>query len=97
MHLPKYWLVHDEPEADIYSRSRENSPHKKMLFHVSAGDYISTLASILRFFQETIYEQKTTLEMRRLQKKIIVDLIDDLLYLDKGFTIVPKDKNEQLS
>lgn len=96
INFPKYWLVRDESKEKIYSSSQDEiSDHKSMLFHVYAGDYITTLATILRFFQETIQDEKTPEHMRELQLKTIKGVISDLLYLNKTHTIVPKDKQRQ--
>lgn len=82
INLPKYWLIHDEP----------NSDHASLLFHVGQNDYFSTLATILRFYEESIHEKNITPEMRELQLKTIKDVMNDLLYLNKKYTILPKDK-----
>lgn len=92
INFPRYWLVRDEPADRLYTPEIANTPHQNMLFHVQAGDYIPTLASILRFFEETIQNSKTTPEMRSLQLVSIRKIINDLLYLNKHYTIVPKDK-----
>ena len=94
INFPKYWLVRDEPSDWLYSPEIANAPHKNMLFHVQAGDYITTLASILRFFEETIKDSKTTPEMRSLQLVSIRKVISDLLYLNKYYTIAPKDEKK---
>ncbi len=86
--LPKYWLVRDEP-VDL-----NDFNHKKLLFHVSQNDYFSTLATILRFYEESVNDKNITEEeMRLLQSKIIKNIIQDLLYLEKNYVIVPKDRN----
>ena|SRR3989344_8477672 len=95
INFPKYWLVRDEPEDRLYTPEIANVPHNSMLFHVKAGDYISTLASIMRFFEETIKDSKTTPEMRSLQLVSIRKVINDLLYLNKHYTIVPKDEKSK--
>lgn len=79
--FPKYWLIRDEP-----------SSHASLLFHVGQNDYFSTLATILRFYEESIHEKNTTPEMRELQLKTIKNVMNDLLYLNKKYTIVPKDE-----
>ncbi|HEV7702480.1 MAG TPA: hypothetical protein VGO63_03525 [Candidatus Paceibacterota bacterium] len=96
--LAKYWLVNDKPAARIYVPAQtpleEQSFHKSMLFHIKAGDYITTLATILRFFQESIHDEKITPEMRELQLASIGNIIKDLLYLNKHYTIVSKDEKK---
>ncbi len=94
INFPKHWLVRDEPIDRLYTPEIANAPHKSMMFHVQAGDYISTLASILRFFEETIKDATTKPEMRTLQLKSIKDVMSDLLYLNKHYTIVPKDEKD---
>lgn len=91
--VPKYWLV-CEPKNLIYAPAEEKLPHQSMLFHVLAGDYITTLATILRFFEESIKNSALTPEMRELQMKTVRDVISDLLYLNKHYTIVPKETKE---
>ncbi len=93
VHFPKYWLIRDEPADRLYTPAIDKVPHTSMKFHVSAGDYITTLASILRFFEETIKDGKTTPEMRKLQLRSIHDVMGDLLYLNKHYTIVPKEED----
>ena len=96
INFPKYWLVRDEPADRLYSSEVVNSPHTSMKFHVSAGDYISTLATILKFFEESVKDgAKVTPEMRQLQLKTAKDVINDLLYLNKNYKIVPKDKGKE--
>ena len=90
INFPKYWLVRDKPTHE-YSTD-EKPAHRSMIFHVSAGDYITTLASIMRFFEESIYEKNITKEMRALQLESIRGVISDLLYLNKHYEIVPKDE-----
>jgi len=94
INLPKYWLVRDQPASKPYTPASKNS-HKEMLFHVAAGDYITTLASILRFFEESSKNIETTKEMRELEFRTIRGVISDLLYLNKDYTIVPKDGYEK--
>jgi hypothetical protein len=89
-YAPKYWLVHDQNASKIYSSQDEQQKHKSMLFHISAGDYMTTLATILRFFEETIHNTKTTPEMRMLQLKAMKNIREDLLYMDKHYKIVAK-------
>lgn len=81
--FPKYWLIHDEPA---------NSDRASLLFHVNQDDYFSTLATILRFYEESIHEKNITPEMRELQLKTIKNVMNDLLYLNKKYTIVPKNE-----
>lgn len=97
INLPKHWLVRDRPISKPYAPATEKLPHASMLFHVTAGDYITTLATILRFFEESIYDKKITPEMRELQLKTIRDVMSDLLYLDKHYVIVAKDLYEKLT
>lgn len=86
--------MRDEPAYKVYlpSQFENENIHAQALFHVSAGDYLSTLASILRFFEESIHDKKITPEMRELQLKTIKGVMSDLLYLNKNYTIISKDK-----
>ena len=83
---PRYWLVKDQP--------KENYSYEEVRFHVAKHDYITTLATVLRFFEEMIADGQSTPEMRVLYFKKIKELIADLLYLNKYYMIVPKDKTE---
>jgi hypothetical protein len=80
INFPKYWLLRDEPS------------HTELLFHVSEDDYFSTLATVLRFYEESVNSKDISPEMRTLQIKTIKDVIENLLYLSKNYTIVSKDK-----
>ena len=66
----------------------------RRFFHLAQNDYLSTLATVLRFFEETINDNKTTPEMRELQLKSIKGVINDLLYLNKHYVVVPKDQSK---
>ncbi len=94
VYFPKYWLVRDESDDRLYLPEIEKAPHTNMLFHVSAGDYITTLATIMRFFEETIKDGTITPEMRELQLKTIRNVVNDLLYLNKHYMIISKEKKE---
>ncbi len=60
-------------------------------FHVASGDYFSTLATILGFLKESADEQ--TEESRNFQKKLISELQDDLLFLQRHYDIISKYKS----
>jgi hypothetical protein len=95
--LPRYWFFRDEEKENAYLRSSENNPTiERLLFHVNQDDYFSTLATILRFYEESLYDTNITPEMRNLQLKTIKDVMNNLLYLNKNYIIVPKNKTEQL-
>lgn len=74
---PRYWLLRDEPHAVVR-------------FHVCHGDYFSTLATILRFYEETLEAGTDTPEMHALKLATVKEVIADLRYLDRHFKIVPK-------
>ncbi|MFA6586180.1 MAG: hypothetical protein WCS86_03415 [Candidatus Paceibacterota bacterium] len=92
IHFPKYWLIRDEPIKKAYSSTEEDSHRTELLFHISQNDYLSTLATVLRFFEEAIYKDHLTPEMKEMELKTIRTVIDDLLYINKNFTIVPQKK-----
>lgn len=94
INLPRYWLMRDEPSDRLYTPEIANAPHASMKFHLKAGDYISTLATILRFFEESIKDGGTTPEMQTLQLEKIKDLRSDLLYLNKHYKIVPRTEKD---
>lgn len=89
--FPKIWFVRDEPNDNVYypSQDKKNN-HTSLLFHVDQNDYFSTLATILRFYEESINEKNISPEMRELQLKTIKDVMSDLLYLNKNYAIAPK-------
>lgn len=91
--VPKFWFVRDQPVNNTYSSSQnKNLNHAELLFHVSQNDYFSTLASVLRFYEESINDKNITPEMRDMQLKTIKNVISDLLYLNKNYTIALKNK-----
>ena len=94
IHFPKYWFGRDKPSGNIYFPAQKDSNRKELFFHLAQNDYLSTLATVLRFFEETINDNKTTPEMRELQLKSIKGVINDLLYLNKHYVVVPKDQSK---
>ncbi len=91
----RYWLVCDKPKDKVYAtHSNEVMPHAGLILHLKENDYITTLATYLRFFEETIVDPKSTPEMRQLQFKTIKELIADLLYLNEYYTIAPKVRSD---
>ncbi len=91
---PRAWFFKDRPESMKYLSAAEDEKHRKsLLFHISRGDYFSTLVSVLRFFEETIQNSKDMpSEMRRIQLKNIEIMMSDLLYLEKNYDLVLKKK-----
>ncbi len=82
---PTLWWVRDGVD--------EPDDLERLLFHVKAGDYFSTLATILGFVEETIKEQdhqeKMTYEINTLSQ-----MKEDLVYLNDNFDIKPKRKKD---
>jgi hypothetical protein len=94
IYIPKYWLVKDESD-NVYSPELEQaSDHKSLLFHLEAGDYTTTLTSILRFFEETMKDENVTPEMRALQLTSIRKVMSDLLYINKNYKIIPRNNQK---
>ena len=66
------------------------------LFHLESEDYFGTLATIVSLLNERIKErEKETLETARrleLEIKVLERLKQDLVYLQKHYSIVPKDQ-----
>jgi hypothetical protein len=89
---PKSWLVCDKPIKSIYFSSEEEKSynHKGLLFHIEKDDYFRTLITILGFYKESVYDKNLSPKMRYLQFKIIKEIIKDLKYLDKNYTIKQK-------
>lgn len=84
-------FLNDKPDSRKYLSSEEDNLHKKsLLFHVEQGDYFSTLATVLRFFEETIQDKNISPEMREKQLKTIEIVMSDLLFLSDNFNILPK-------
>lgn len=87
----KYWLVRDDAK-EKYSSQEGECNHPSLLFHVQQDDYLSTLATILRFFEESMDDTNISQDVRDLQLKIIRNIIGEILYLSKYYKIVPKNK-----
>jgi hypothetical protein len=94
LNFPKYWLVKDEPSARLYSPAQDNN-YKSFIFHIDNDDYLSTLATILGFFEESINNNDITPEMREIQLKVIRNVIGEVLYLSKYYNIVPKNNGNK--
>lgn len=92
--FPKVWFVRDEPADKVYfpGKGGKEFNHASLLFHVGQNDYFSTLATILRFYEESINDKNIAPQMRDLQLKTIKDVMGDLLYLSKNYIITQKDK-----
>src|SRR3989338_5030415 len=91
----RYWLIHDRPGGDPESGAEDY--RARMLFHIKENDYFSTLATILRFYEEYIQSAVSTdSKMRELELQAIKNIIQELLYLDKNFIIAPKDDNKTI-
>lgn len=94
--ISKYLLIKDESD-NVYSPELEQaSDHKSLVFHLEAGDYTTTLTSILRFFEETIKNENVTSEMRELQLISIRKVMSDLLYINRNYKIVPREKEKKI-
>ncbi len=78
---PKYWHLRDKPIS------------AGLLFHIQENDYFATLATIMKFYQEAIQGKDTTPEMRKLDLDVIQNVTNDLMYLHKNFTIIPKENS----
>ena len=89
--LPKTWFVKDRPDSRKYLSSDEDKSHREsLLFHIAQGDYFSTLATVFRFLEETIHDEKTTSEMRQKQLRTIEIIMSDLLYLNDNYDLISK-------
>ena len=92
--ISKYFLINDG-SGNVYSPELEQaSDHKSLVFHLEAGDYTTTLTSILRFFEEAIKNENVTPEMRELQLTSIRKVMSDLLYINKNYRIIPRDNQK---
>ncbi|MEZ4104420.1 MAG: hypothetical protein R3B60_03990 [Candidatus Paceibacterota bacterium] len=79
-----YWQVRDGDD------NLENLD--QLHFHVQAGDYFSTLATILGFVEEMIMEQDTKNAMAY-ELKVLRQVKKDLLYLNANFDIKAKERD----
>jgi len=96
INVPKMWLINDRPDSNKYLSSEKYKAHiDSLLFHVSKGDYFSTLATVLRFFEETIYNKEISPKMREMQLKTIQIVMSDLLYLNDHYDLIPKDTTNE--
>lgn len=93
INFPKYWLLRDEPSNKSYAKASDESA-RTLLFHLEKGDYLSTVATILKFFEETIGEENKSEEMKSLQFKVLQNTVKDLLYVEKNYSIVAKDNKQ---
>lgn len=75
---PKYYLIRDEPRS-------------RVLLRAYVEDTIAALAAAVRLFEETMSDTRSAPHVRDLQFKTIKELTADLLYLQKYYTIAPKD------
>lgn len=89
----KFWILNDRPDSRQYLSASDDEAHRaSLLFHVAEGDYLSTLSTVLRFFEESIKDREISEEQRQMQLKTIEIIMSDLLYLSDNFDIVPKIK-----
>lgn len=87
----KEWIINDRPDSRKYLSESDDAAHRaSLLFHVERGDYLSTLATVLRFFEESIHDKDISPEMREKLLKTIGIVMSDLLYLNDNFDIIPK-------
>lgn|SRR3989344_5936550 len=95
INFPKLWFIRDKPIDNVYFPSQDRKlDHASLLFHIKQNDYFSTLATILRFYEESINDKNISPQMRDLQLKTIKDVMSDLLYLNKNYVITPRDKEK---
>ncbi len=92
---PKYWLVRDEFRDKTYTNRKEIVPRKDLFFHLSHGDYILTLVTILRFFEESLINDKSESDEKTKIFKLhaMRGVINDLLYISDHYTLKPNDKD----
>ena len=68
------------------------------LFHLESEDYFGTLATIVSLLKERIHEQEKeaseTSHRLELEVKILERLKQDLVYLQKNYSIVPKNQQD---
>lgn len=81
-----YWFVRDK-------QSDEQDNLEELHFHVQAGDYFSTLATILGFVEEMILEQDEK-NVMTYELKVLRRVKKDLLYLNANFDIKAKDNKD---
>ncbi|MDD5721494.1 MAG: hypothetical protein PHT16_03570 [Candidatus Pacebacteria bacterium] len=93
--VSKYLITKDGSNNTYSLELEQASDHKSLVFHLKAGDYTTTLTSILRFFEETIKNENVTPEMRALQLDSIRKVMSDLLYINKYYKIVPLEKKKE--
>ncbi|MFA6177629.1 MAG: hypothetical protein WC694_01910 [Candidatus Paceibacterota bacterium] len=91
VNISEYLLTKDGSKNVYCLELEQASDHKSLVFHLEAGDYTTTLTSILRFFEETIKNENVTPEMRELQLTSIRKVMSDLLYINKNYIILPRE------
>jgi len=95
LHFPRFWTLRDEPARAPYARNEKTNSHESLLFHISQGDYILTLAAVLEFFKDSIKSEEIDEKVRQVKLDLIGGVIDDLIYLDDHYKIVSKDGAEK--
>lgn len=60
---------------------------KSLKFHIESNDYFGTLATILDLLRQQVFK-----ELENPEKKILENKIAELLYLQKNYKIVKKQK-----
>jgi hypothetical protein len=94
VNISKYLLIKDGSNNTYSLELEQASDHKSLVFHLEAGDYATTLTSILRFFEETIKDENVSPEMRELQLTSIRKVMSDLLYINKNYKIIPRENKK---
>ena len=85
---PSFWLVKEKPKEG-YERK---SPQKDLLFHILKEDYFGTLATALGLVEESSRLGVITEELRKWQVSCLKRSRKDLLYLQKNYKIVLKNR-----
>ena len=79
---PRMWLIHDAPPEDRV---------EEIAFHVKSGDYFSTLATIMLLLEDSLDDCKQrNVTPSDFHLSTLHALKDELMHLDRNYTIVPK-------
>lgn len=93
---------HFQPQKNINNDSFgdlcDEDSKKTLQFHVKNGDYVRTLITILRFFEEIIMNDASiTNEERENRIFMMQKVISDLFYLNDNYKIIPKTDDSKKS
>lgn len=64
--------------------------HSRLLFHVEKGDYFAVIATLLGFVEDSARELQEKDEAMRIAENQIMQLRQNLMFLQDNYNITPK-------